>query len=674
MHKREAERGEVMIPKRRALGPYATNKLANQANIQSGKQKLPKPSLLRADSDSSTGSAPALMPTGRRSSIGVVKSSKRRTSLEQNLGATMSKIEEASSAVRIAKGLVTSKGSSQVARRQSSTSNASGNSSRVGTRSSSGSARAVNTQQKQQALAALEAAKQELTQSKAENVKLLEQHDSVVASHDTLKACHNLVCEERNTFKDKYETEVSRRQGLEETLEALNVKHCATSEELAQNQTRVAELEALVAQQQAEVLAAEGQRRRMHNQIQDLKGSIRVFCRVRPLLPKESAAASASADKPMASSSLVGRRTRRSSGVYSAGGCDNATAVAAAAGAATGKLKMAIEVPTTDLEQRRLRLCGENVAAASGVENTRGCKNHDFSFDRVFGPHEDQSSVFYEVGELVQSVLDGYNACVFAYGQTGSGKTFTMEGAIGGDGSELGIIPRSVERLFEVRDRMISLQGWQFDMQASQLEIYNENIRDLLVSPGNAPSEEFKIKHGARDGSTTVTNLTSHVVSKQQDVLNLLKLAQSNRSVAATKCNAQSSRSHSVFLLTVSAVHPESGQTRRGRLVLVDLAGSERLDQSGAQGVQLKEAQAINKSLSALGNVIVALGNKQNHVPFRDSKLTYLLQNCLGGDSKCLMLVNVSPAVPHVNETLCSLRFAQKVNACEVGPAKKHSS
>jgi len=127
-------------------------------------------------------------------------------------------------------------------------------------------------------------------------------------------------------------------------------------------------------------------------------------------------------------------------------------------------------------------------------------------------------------------------------------------------------------------------------------------------------------------------------------------------------------------MLKVSARHTNSGQTRAGRLVLIDLAGSERLDQSGAQGVQLKEAQAINKSLSALGNVIVALGNKQSHVPFRDSKLTYLLQNCLGGDSKCLMLVNVSPAVAHVNETLCSLRFAQKVNSCEVGSAKKHSS
>ena len=140
------------------------------------------------------------------------------------------------------------------------------------------------------------------------------------------------------------------------------------------------------------------------------------------------------------------------------------------------------------------------------------------------------------------------------------------------------------------------------------------------------------------------------------------------------RCNAASSRSHSVFQLTVNATNAKLGQTRRGNLVLIDLAGSERIDQSGVTGEQLKEAQAINKSLSALGNVIVALSNKQKHIPFRDSKLTYLLQNCLSGDSKCLMLVNVSPASQYQGETLCSLRFAQKVNACEVGVAKRNAS
>jgi kinesin family protein C1 len=171
-----------------------------------------------------------------------------------------------------------------------------------------------------------------------------------------------------------------------------------------------------------------------------------------------------------------------------------------------------------------------------------------------------------------------------------------------------------------------------------------------------------------------VSNLSSHRVSEVSDVLDLLRTAQAHRTVAATKMNAQSSRSHSVFLLKASARHALNGQTRNGHLVLVDLAGSERIEQSGVQGEQLKEAVAINKSLSSLGNVIVALSKKQAHVPFRDSTLTHLLQHCLGGDSKCLMLVNVSPAPVNSSETLCSLRFAQKVNSCEVGVAKKHGT
>jgi kinesin family protein C1 len=255
-----------------------------------------------------------------------------------------------------------------------------------------------------------------------------------------------------------------------------------------------------------------------------------------------------------------------------------------------------------------------------------------------------------------------------------------------------GIIPRSMQRLFEVRDKMVAEQGWSFEMEASQLEIYNEAIRDLLATAGGTAPESSSsfaaagsgggggigngmtsVKHGA-NGDTSVNGLSTHSVSGVDDVLALLRTAQQNRSVACTKMNAASSRSHAVFLLKVKATHVQSGATRGGHLVLVDLAGSEKIAQSGAKGEQLKEANAINKSLSSLGNVIVALAKKQKHVPFRDSTLTYLLQNCLSGDSKTLMLVNVSPSTEHTSETLCSLRFAQKVNNCEVGVAKKHGA
>ena len=221
----------------------------------------------------------------------------------------------------------------------------------------------------------------------------------------------------------------------------------------------------------------------------------------------------------------------------------------------------------------------------------------------------------------------------------------------------------------------MAAQGWAFDMRASHLEIYNESLRDLLVArdgakEGREGMGKLDVKHSST-GETTVAGLSSHAVSSQGHVSALLRSAQANRSTAATKANAASSRSHAVFLLRVKCQHA-SGSVRAGHLVLVDLAGSERLDQSGVVGEQLKEALNINKSLSALGNVIAALGKKQKHVPFRDSTLTYLLQHCLGGDSKTLMLVNVSPALAHSRETLCSLRFAQKVNACELGAAKKH--
>ena len=220
----------------------------------------------------------------------------------------------------------------------------------------------------------------------------------------------------------------------------------------------------------------------------------------------------------------------------------------------------------------------------------------------------------------------------------------------------------------------------EYLIRGSYVELYNEDIRDLLAPTGGGAAAAAAnlggmgaVKHGVQ-GQTEVAGLVGEAVACQEDVLELLRRAQAARSVATTKMNARSSRSHAVFMLRVDAAHAASGQTRVGNLVLVDLAGSERLDQSGAQGEQLKEALAINKSLSSLGNVIMALGKKQKHVPFRDSTLTYLLQNCLGGESKCLMMVNVSPCTEHTPETLCSLRFAQKVNATEVGVAKKHGS
>ncbi|KAF2346534.1 Kinesin motor domain, partial [Trinorchestia longiramus] len=162
-------------------------------------------------------------------------------------------------------------------------------------------------------------------------------------------------------------------------------------------------------------------------------------------------------------------------------------------------------------------------------------------------------------------------------------------------------------------------------------------------------------------------------VSEREEIYSLLHTAQQHRAVAATNMNQHSSRSHSVFRMVLSGAHAKTGTITQGSLNLVDLAGSERLKESGSQGARLTETQNINRSLSNLGNVIMALGQKQNHVPYRNSKLTHLLQPSLGGNSKTLMLVNVSPLDACINETVNSLRFASKVNACHVGTASKQA-
>lgn len=259
-----------------------------------------------------------------------------------------------------------------------------------------------------------------------------------------------------------------------------------------------------------------------------------------------------------------------------------------------------------------------------------------------------------------------------------------------------GIIPRAVEQILS-QAKVMQAQRWQFTVSASFLEIYNENLRDLLVNlnlqdgassssaqsrPSSAAAsanQKLAIKRD-RNQKSYVDGLTQHKIDTEnkevgvQQLEALMAAAARARSVATTKMNAQSSRSHSVFMLHLYGVNDDSGTIVEGSLNLCDLAGSERLDRSGAaaDAKRLKETQAINKSLSCLGDVFNALGNGSPHVPYRNSKLTYLLQDCLSGDGKALMFVNLSPTMESGNESLCSLRFAQRVNSVELGKATKH--
>ena len=258
---------------------------------------------------------------------------------------------------------------------------------------------------------------------------------------------------------------------------------------------------------------------------------------------------------------------------------------------------------------------------------------------------------------IVDNVLEGYNGTIFAYGQTGTGKTFTMEG----DRSvpELkGIIPNSFAHIFghiaKADDHL------KFLVRVSYLEIYNEEVRDLL---GKDQSLRLEVKERP-DVGVYVKDLSVFMVNNADDMDKLMTMGNKNRSIGATQMNAHSSRSHAIFTITVecSEKGPDGQQHFRvGKLHLVDLAGSERQSKTGATGQRLKEATKINLSLSTLGNVISALvDGKSSHVPYRNSKLTRLLQDSLGGNSKTLMFANVGPAEYNYDETLSTLRYANR--------------
>ncbi|GAB2211558.1 hypothetical protein Drorol1_Dr00024876 [Drosera rotundifolia] len=288
-----------------------------------------------------------------------------------------------------------------------------------------------------------------------------------------------------------------------------------------------------------------------------------------------------------------------------------------------------------------------------------------FKFDHVFSPQATQEAVFAQTSPVITSVLDGYNVCIFAYGQTGTGKTFTMEGTA----ENRGVNYRTIEELFRIANERSSTM--KYELFVSMLEVYNEKIRDLLVEGSNQSTKKLEIKQ-AEDGTLEVPGLVEACASDTETVWGLLKSGSQLRSVGSTNANECSSRSHCLLRLSVKAKNLVNGQSIKSNLWLVDLAGSERVGRIEVEGERLKESQFINKSLSALGDVIAALASKTSHVPYRNSKLTHMLQSSLGGDCKTLMFVQISPSSADLGETLCSLNFASRVKRIEHGPARKH--
>mmetsp|Transcript_6750 Transcript_6750/g.9930 ORF Transcript_6750/g.9930 Transcript_6750/m.9930 type:complete len:600 (+) Transcript_6750:267-2066(+) len=289
------------------------------------------------------------------------------------------------------------------------------------------------------------------------------------------------------------------------------------------------------------------------------------------------------------------------------------------------------------------------------AEGTEPAKS--FTFDAVFSDKCTQRNI-YDVcaAPVVQSVLEGYNGTVFAYGQTGAGKTHTMEG-VPEDVELRGIIPNAFQHIFD----HVALKGSdeKYLVRASYFEIYNEEIRDLL---SKTPKNGLDLKESA-DSGVYVKDLTSTVVKSIAEIDHVMQAGKKNRSVAATNMNQGSSRSHSVFTIVVECctTNEKGEHIRVGKLNLVDLAGSERQGKTGATGERLKEATKINLSLSALGNVISALvDGKSQHIPYRDSKLTRILQDSLGGNTKTVMCANAGPAEYNYDETLSTLRYANR--------------
>lgn len=306
-------------------------------------------------------------------------------------------------------------------------------------------------------------------------------------------------------------------------------------------------------------------RRKLHNQVQELKGNIRVFCRVRPNLGAEPPG-------------------------------DTAT----------------IQFPDSEEDSKEITVLGPEEKSSLGNVTT---KNYSFSFDHVFGPSSQNMDVFDEISQLVQSALDGYNVCIFCYGQTGSGKTYTMS-------SDDGMIPLAVRQIYETASTLEE-KGWKYTMEGNFVEVYNENLNDLLGKAEEIDKKKLEIRHDMQRCKTTITDATTVELDSPARVESILRRAAANRSVAATRANERSSRSHSVFILKLIGENTITGERSEGTLNLVDLAGSERLSHSGSTGERLKETQSINRSLSCLGDVIGALGQGKEgaHIPYRNSKV-----------------------------------------------------
>ncbi|XP_043815036.1 kinesin-like protein KIN-14E isoform X3 [Manihot esculenta] len=384
---------------------------------------------------------------------------------------------------------------------------------------------------------------------------------------------------------------------LREMKEDIDRKNEQTAAILKMQGAQLAELEVLYKEEQ--VL-----RKRYYNTIEDMKGKIRVFCRLRPLSEKE-----------------IVEKER---------------------GIITSTDEFTVEHQWKDDK----------------------AKQH--VYDRVFDGNATQDDVFEDTRYLVQSAVDGYNVCIFAYGQTGSGKTFTIYGAE----NNPGLTPRATAELFKILRR--DSKKFSFSLKAYMVELYQDTLVDLLL-PKNVKPLKLDIKKDSK-GMVSIDNVTIISISTLEELQGIIQRGSERRHTSGTQMNEESSRSHLILSIVIESTNLQTQSVAKGKLSFVDLAGSERVKKSGSSGSQLKEAQSINKSLSALGDVISALSSGGQHIPYRNHKLTMLMSDSLGGNAKTLMFVNVSPAESNLDETYNSLMYASRVRSIVNDPSKNVSS
>ncbi|CDY57771.1 BnaC02g45110D [Brassica napus] len=384
---------------------------------------------------------------------------------------------------------------------------------------------------------------------------------------------------------------------LREMKEDIDRKNEQTAAILKMQGAQLAELEILYKEEQ--VL-----RKRYYNTIEDMKGKIRVYCRIRPLNEKE--------------------RSEREKKML------------------TSVDEFTVEHPWKD-DKRKQHI-----------------------YDRVFDMLASQDDVFEDTKYLIQSAVDGYNVCIFAYGQTGSGKTFTIYG----HENNPGLTPRATKELFKILKR--DSNRFSFSLKAYMVELYQDTLVDLLL-PKSARRLKLDIKKDSK-GMVFVENVTTIPISTLEELRMIIERGSERRHVSGTNMNEESSRSHLILSVVIESIDLQTQSASRGKLSFVDLAGSERVKKSGSAGCQLKEAQSINKSLSALGDVIGALSSGSQHIPYRNHKLTMLMSDSLGGNAKTLMFVNVSPAESNLDETYNSLLYASRVRMIVNDPSKHISS